>query len=149
MIGRSIGNCKVMHEVGRGEIWVRPYSDADGGDTIPLSSSGGQSPIWSRDGKELFYLDWDRRRIMAVAVPQGEEKAWGSPEALFNIPNMPMPWLRGSCFEVAGDGRFIFAATDVDGLDSGHENSEPASPELHVVLNWFEELKRKVPTGKN
>ena len=116
---------------GRNEIYVEPFPH--GGPIIQISSQGGTEPVWSKDGRELFYRN--REEMMVVAIKTEPEFEPGKPRLLFrgsyeltpyNIPN----------YDVAPDGRFLMIRKS--------ENS--SSSQINVVLNWSEELKRLVPT---
>jgi hypothetical protein len=101
-----------------------------------ISTEGGYQPVWSRDGKELFYHSADGDRVTGAKIEtEPEFKVTGS-EVLFEGR-----YLSGSFkhFDVAPDGRFLMI----------QESEESTPPSIHVVLNWFEEPKRLVPTGKN
>ena len=54
----------ISDETGSGEVWVRPYPE--GGAAVRVSPNGGREPVWSRNGREIFYLEGDK--LMAVAV---------------------------------------------------------------------------------
>ena len=120
----------VSNESGEAEVQVRPFPDG-GGKTI-VSTDSGSRPAWSADGRELFYSEG--RRVMAVPVELGEELTVGAPTFLFQA-SFDHP-IFASAFDVTADGeRFVLV-----------ESPSQARAELHVVLNWFEELKRLVPT---
>ena len=53
---------------GRPEVWVKRYPD---GVPVRVSGDGGVEPLWSADGRELFYLRDDA--MMAVAVEADDE----------------------------------------------------------------------------
>jgi Protein kinase domain/WD40-like Beta Propeller Repeat len=109
-------------ETGRHEVYVQAFPD--GGNRVPVSLNGGQVPRWSRDSRELFFREGDK--MMAVAV---QERTFGRPSMLFPAP------LFG--YDVAADGRFLGVLRD---------STVPQAP-VNVVVNWFEELKRLVPSN--
>ena len=121
-------------ESGRSEIYVQPFpAPTGGGSRNQVSSSGGREPRW-RDG-ELFYVSPDGK-LMAVRVTQGPTFTADIPHALFQEP---APYLSNNLplfhWDAAPDGqRFLF------------ETRKPLSEPLTVVLNWQQELKRRVPT---
>ena len=126
----SIDAIIVSNESGEAEVQVRPFPDG-GGKTI-VSTDGGSRPAWSADGRELFYRE--ARRVMAVPVEFGEELTVGAPTFLFQSSFIDP--IFGSALDLTADGeRFVIV-----------ESPSQARAELHVVLNWFEELKRLVPT---
>jgi serine/threonine protein kinase/Tol biopolymer transport system component len=115
-------------ETGRSEIYVRAYP-GPGGKTTISTEGGGLTPRWSRSG-ELFYLSGGK--LMAVAVQTAPAFHAGKPKVLFQNT-----YANG--YDVTSDGkRFLMVKSN--GLPP------PARPEqLNVVMNWFEELRRRVP----
>ena len=69
------------NESGRFEISVRPFPAVDTG-RWQVSSNGGQHPLWSRDGRELFFIAADGR-MMAVPIEPGPVFSYGKPVPLF------------------------------------------------------------------
>ena len=129
----------VSNESGRHEIYVSEFEL--GSDVRPrqkVSQSGGWEPVWSRDGRELYYRNADGNALLAVSVETERELKIGAPKKLFDTTQMPTPFWYGSfLYDVAPDGRFLML----------HENEKRDQPmNLVVVLNWFLELERRVPT---
>ena len=125
------------NESGRREIYVQPYPGPGGG-KWQISTDGGQEPIWNPKGRELFYRSGSK--IMTVEVDTKSGFSVGKPRMLFEGPYMPtsasFPY-----YDVSPDGqRFLMLKPT--------EQAQTAPTQINVVLNWFEELKRKVPTGK-
>ena len=123
-------------ETGRTEVFVRPFPNTDAGKT-QVSSGGGLAPLWSRDGKELFYLRTDKNMMAARVIP-GATLGFAEPVALFRVPDelLAAEALYYTPWDVARDGRFLMAR--LIGGDSGQAAA------LVVVENWVEELKAKV-----
>jgi serine/threonine-protein kinase len=115
---------------GADEVWIRPFPGP--GAPLPVSSAGGHDPIWSRDGKELFYQEGSK--LMAAAITSTTPLQLQPPKMLFDggfvawEPNTPRT------FDVAADGRFLMI-----------EPSTSNAQRFNVVLNWTEELKRLIP----
>ena len=119
---------------GKYQVYVQPYLAMDR--VWQISDDFGEEPIWSPNGDELFYRNGDK--WMVVSILTETEFAAGTPQLLFEGPYNNVP---GLSYDVAPDGqRFLV-------LQPEYDDSEIR--ELHVVLNWFEELKRLVPTGKD
>ena len=119
------------NESGRVEVYARPFPDVASG-KWQISSAGGVHPVWARSGRELFYRSDEE--MMAVAIETEPTFSPGNPTVLFEDP-----YLRGFRreYDISLDGqRFLM-------IKEGSSNDAPR--ELHVVLNWFEELKRLVP----
>ena len=116
---------EVLDESGRFEVYVRPFPEGEG--KRPVSRNGGEDPRWSRDGKELFYVEGDT--LVAVAVETTPAFSAGEASRLFsdlslqqgNYPN----------YDVSPDGRRFVTV----------ETVENATPAIHVVQNWFEEFR--------
>jgi serine/threonine-protein kinase len=119
-------------ESGRWEIYVRPFPDVDIG-RLQVSTSGGEFPIWSLDGKELFYCSPDS--IMAVSVKTKPALKLGTPKSLF--PNKYV-----GQFDVHPDGKRFLMLKPRAAADG---KTAEAPRKIVIVLNWLEELKRRVP----
>ena len=120
---------------GTQQIFVQSFTGPGG--RRQISTEGGMGPRWSPTGREIFYHDRDRQAIMAVEVRTEPELEFGAPQLLFE-------WPIGSGFsrhwDVTPDGqRFVVRGS----LDT---TGDQPRPRINVVLNWFEELKRLVPT---
>ena len=127
----------VSDEAGQNDVYVRPCPGP--GQETTVSISGGVEPVWSADGSELFYRNRDQ--MLAVAVDAGESFRASVPELLFEGPYaLDISGGGGgvSNYDVAPDGRFLMIKRVGQGGDD-------ASPEITVVLNWFEELNTRVP----
>jgi serine/threonine-protein kinase len=124
----------VSNESGQAEIYVRPFPGPGG--RTKVSTDGGDQPVWKQSG-EIFYKQDDQ--MMAVPIQTEPGLAIGRPEKLFegqyvygNVGPFPS-------YDATPDGQ-RFVMLKENGL-SGETRQE-----IVVVLNWFEELKRLVPT---
>jgi Tol biopolymer transport system component len=122
----------VSNESGRDEVYVQPFPGP--GRRWQISTEGGTAPVWARSGRELFYRNG--RQLMSVEVATQPGFSATHPRSLF-------------------EGQYRIFRTDYDVSPDGQrflmlEPLEPPQPatQINVVLNWFEELKQKVPTGK-
>ena len=119
---------------GRSEIYVQPYPGPGG--RLQISTGGGSEPVWSRNGRELFYRSGDK--TMAVDIDARSGFSAGKPKALFQGLYQPTPVVEPN-YDVTPDGRFLM-------IKPGGEDQAPT--QVNVVLNWFEELKRLAPVSK-
>jgi Tol biopolymer transport system component len=120
---------------GRYEIYVQPYPGPGG--RVQISAEGGTEPVWPRNGRELFYRAGDK--TMAVEIKTQPGFSAGKPKLLFQGRYQPPPTLNAN-YDVSPDGhRFLM-------LKPAGEEQGPT--QINVVLNWFEELKRLVPSPK-
>jgi serine/threonine-protein kinase len=127
----------VSSESGSQEVYVQPYPGP--GEKIRVSPNGGHSPAWAKNGRELFYQRGNSPlQTMAVDVETAKTFQSGQPHLLFEGfygVNGPM---RG--YDVTPDGEH-FVLTGRRAADV----PEPPVKQMHIVLNWTEELKRRVP----
>jgi serine/threonine protein kinase/Tol biopolymer transport system component len=125
----------VSDESGRYEIYVQPYPGPGG--KWQISTEGGTEPVWNPNGRELFYRSGDK--MMAVDIATQPGFAAGKPRMLFAGQYVPTP-LTSPNYDVSPDGqRFLMVKSS--------ESEQAAPTQINVVLNWFEELKRRVPAG--
>jgi Tol biopolymer transport system component len=116
-------------ETGRFEVYVRPYPDVDAGRWL-ISTAGGTSPRWSRDGRELFYYDGQAIASVTIAAA-GPALVAGRPTSLFAVK--PFGGRLGPGFEVSPDGqRFLFLLPTA--MDT------PRAASLVLVQNWAQGL---------
>jgi serine/threonine protein kinase len=131
----------VSNESGKEEIYVRSFPDVNEG-RWQVSSSGGHSPLWSPDGRALFYRSGDA--TMAVEVETGSAFKHEKPEILFQGTYLTDSSLRmtSTKWDIHPDGKkFLMIKSPTD---SGQAET-PALTRTIIVLNWFEELKQRVP----
>jgi len=114
----------------RWEIFVAPFSGS--GERRLVSTDGGTEPLWSRDGRELFFQSADR--LMGVTVTTGTTFSASSPRQM-----QQGQFLRSitgnTSFSITRDGSRFLRVQPV--------NPEPAITHIDLVLNWFSALKRR------
>jgi len=123
------------------EVYVRPYRGSDR--RWSISTQGGAHPVWSRTGREIYYMTGSG----ALGVPSAAtSKVWvvpvtfaptfrpGAPRVLFEREKL----LLG--FDVAPDGEHFVIVEAAD--------AAPERLEIVIIPNWFEELKAKVPVPR-
>jgi len=96
------------NEGGRWEVIVDSFPTP--GSRHQVSTDGGSEPVWSRDGRELFFLAPDRR-LMVVPVTPGATFVYGMPRALFETEMRPTYPPYPVNYDVSKDGqRFLMDA---------------------------------------
>jgi dipeptidyl aminopeptidase/acylaminoacyl peptidase len=119
---------------GRFEVYVRPFPGVDAG-RWQISSNGGAHPLWSRDGRELFFIAGDGK-MMSVPIRSGPTFEHGSPIALFSASTYFANVARN--YDVSPDAkRFVMVKNAASTIN----------PPIVVVTNWFDEVRAR--TGKN
>ncbi len=128
------------NESGKYEVYVRPFPEVNKG-KWQVSTNGGNTPLWSPAGRELYYHVGDA----AMAVPVETEPTFkpGKPTALFRGTNIR--FVSGidmndfTYWDISPDGKRFLMLKDA---------AVEGPRKINIVLNWFEELKQKVPVGK-
>ncbi len=129
-------------ESGSYHIFVRPFPEgATGGGQAQISTTPGRFPLWSRTAKELFYLTADGH-IMVVpytingrSFEPGKPRQWVGNQIILTGNSIP--------YDLAPDGkRFaVFLAPEASA------GAEKANLHMIFLLNFFDELKRRIPPG--
>ncbi len=120
----------VSDESGRDDVYAIPASGQ--GQRVTVSIDGGTGPVWSRDGRELFYRAGDD--LISVQVRTTGALALGERRKLLDLSRYDSGYVHE--FDVSPDGqRFLLIRTEAQ--------SRPTR--LDIVVNWFDELKRLVP----
>ena len=126
----------ISNEQGEHEVFVRPFPNVNDG-KWQISREGGSAPVWSRDGRELFYVGGSK--MQAVAIHPGAIFTAEPPRALFEIPERVRAGsLAGGTFAVTPDGQRFLMVRDESWAEMA------GMPMMVVVENFFEELRSKL-----
>ena len=111
---------------GRNEIYITPFPE--GGAQYQVSTSGGERPVWRRDGKEIFYREG--LRLMSVEVTTNKDHIdLGTPRTLFEVA---VRALNGRWYDVSPDGRLL--------TNTSRENTQAKN--FGLVVNWPAKLSK-------
>ena len=129
-------------ESGTREVYVRPFPGPGG--RWQVSTGGGSLPLWSRDGRELLFETLDQH-VMAVSYTSshtagGDTFAAGKPR-VWTETRLRSSGIQSN-YDLAPDGKRLaaFVADDANG--------EKLPTHLTFLLNFSDELRRRVPVGK-
>ena len=127
-------------ESGQMEVYVTAFPNVFE-TRVKISQDGGLTPQWGADGRELFFQTRDGT-IMVVEIETEPTISRGTPVPVFDEPY----WIAGvdfspRAFDISRDGQRLLVIKEDATTDATGEE-----PEIHVVLNWTEELTRLVPT---
>jgi serine/threonine-protein kinase len=117
---------------GQPEVFVGPFPEMDKR-RWKISAGGGEAPRWSSKGDEIFFRG-PSGNMMAAQVTLTPTFAPGKVTELFSNPSSA-EFIGGRKYDVSLDGRFLMVK----------EAPRTRRDRLVVVMNWFEELKAKVP----
>ena len=124
------------NETGQDEVYVQRFPDL--GEKQQISVGGGREPLWSPDGRELFFRS--PNGLMAVPVLDTEPTfRAGSAESLFE--QQYATFIERRNYDIAADGQRFLMIKETAASDGA------TAQQLVVVLNWFEELKERVPVN--
>jgi serine/threonine-protein kinase len=138
-------------ESGSVEIYVRPFPGPGG--KWKISTSGGTLALWSNDGHSLFYATPDARIMVVDYTANGNSFACGKPRFWAAIPASVRMYLplggvaqvgsrRGWSLDLAPDGKRFAVLVNA-------ERPEKSSVHVTILQNFFDELRRRVPSGAN
>ena len=118
-------------ETGRFEIYLQPFPGP--GPRTQISRAGGNEPLWAHNGKELFFRE-PADKLMVATLSNGV--VTGTPRVLFALPSWTGQVFRTNYDVSPDDQQFVMIRSST---------ANPANRRIHVVLNWQEELKQRVP----
>ena len=126
-------------ESGKEEVYVRPFPGPGGKSQI--STGGGSYPLWSRDGRKLFFLTPDWLIMVTNCTAKRDSFAAGKPQvwARENLPSLGGNYP----YDLAPDGKRFAVVLNPGGTQVRSTDS------VTVLLNFFDELRRKMPPGKD
>jgi dipeptidyl aminopeptidase/acylaminoacyl peptidase len=116
------------------DVFVRPFPNIHGG-VWRVSDSGGSQPVWSRDGKELFFLDGSQL-LTSRSVDEGMTFSAGAAKTILSRAYVWLvPTYAGRQYDVSRDGKRFLMMKDAGGMRGDPEHV------IAIVQNWFEELR--------
>jgi serine/threonine-protein kinase len=126
-------------ESGTFQVYVRAFPDKGG--KWQISNGGGRNPVWSRNGRDLFFRTMDNQIMVTAYTVQGDSL----------LVEKPRPWSEKKLanvgfrrnFDVAPDGKRIAVLMPAESLAA-----QKAQSHVIFLLNFFDELRRRVPTGR-
>jgi eukaryotic-like serine/threonine-protein kinase len=129
----------VSDESGRYEMYVRPFPGPGG--KWQISNAGGQLPVWSHNGRELFFQDLANRIMVTEYEPKNESFVAGKPrlwsdQQLQDISGNPN-------YDLAPDGKRFAIIPEPKA-----RAEEKGAVHVSFLLNFFDELRRRAPMDK-
>jgi serine/threonine-protein kinase len=132
----------VSDKSGQNDVYARPYPGPSG--EVTVSVGGGQEPVWAPSGRELFYRH-DGKLLTVAIEERGTSLTVGSPSRVLDDSyRLDTGGAQGEVanYDISPNGQ-RFVMVEEPKLPRG---VAPPATRLQVVLNWFEELKARVPT---
>jgi len=127
----------VSNETGRTEVYVRPLQP---GARWQISSGGGNNPLWSHSARDLFFETLDNHIMVVNYTANADSFTADKPRLWSSTPIFPTG--AGQHADLALDGKrlLVFTTPDAPDLQKG-------SVHVTVLLNFFDELRRRIPGG--
>jgi hypothetical protein len=119
--------------------YIEPYPATGAKYQISTEREGGSNPMWSRDGREVFYVPGPGTILMSVSVTTARSFSFGPGKPVAR-PFTNSPPIAGRMFDMAPQGQRFLGLLPAGAADPSAMRRE----EIRVVLNWTEELKRRV-----
>src|SRR5712692_286029 len=113
---------------GQAQVYVEPFPPT--GAKYQVTTVGGGNPVWSRDGRQLFYLS-ARSQIMSVEVQTQTNFVIGKTTPL-PMEGIIQTGVRS--YDISPDGKYFVVMLP--------SREKAAPPQINITLNWFEELKQ-------
>ena len=128
----------VSDKSGQDEVYVRPYPRARSQEHA-VSTGGGREPVWSTNGRELFYRNGEQ--MLVVRVETESTFSRGTPDILFEGSYVLDTSITGGVpnYDVSDDGRFLM-------VKAVEDPTNDSSTQVILVQNWTDELQRLVPS---
>jgi len=126
-------------KLGTPQIFVKAYPIGAGSE-YQVTTEGAGFPVWSPDGKQLFYIvDPTNPKMNVVDVITQPAFSFGKPTTLpITATIHPIPGFRN--YDISPDGKhFVFVMP----ASENQSAAKPVRPQINVVMNWFEELKQR------
>jgi len=129
----------VSAESGQPELFVQPFPPT--GAKYQITTTGAISPLWSPDGKQIFYIvaSGDTLQLSSVDVHTQPTFGFANPTTLPIDKTAP----RGNLvrpYDITPDGKqLLIVYRDSNAPD------KPAQTQIRITLNWFSELQQRVP----
>jgi len=115
-------------DTGKYEIYVQSFNDGKlGADRKLISTTGGNMPVWRKDGSELFFIAGDGQMMVSFVKTRGSEFEFSTPKALFKTNTLSVSGNTAHEFEVSSDGQRFLIGTLV---------GDTKVPPPTVILNW-------------
>jgi serine/threonine-protein kinase len=134
------------NESGSTEVYVRPFPGPGG--RTQVSSGGGMFPMWARNRQELFFLSGQRLLMVASYTVNGggfkaeEPRIWSQRVLNRGAWTTFFAGFPTHMFGLAPDGKRFAVA-----LPLGDIGEQKPLTHVTLLLNFFDELRRRVPGG--
>ena len=129
------------NESGDSRVYVQAFPDKRGKQQV--SDDGGKGPAWSRNRRELYFWQFGTNQLMVASYKVRGDSF---------LPDKPRVWsekrlasfISTRSYDLAPDGKRIVALMPADGPEA-----QKSQGQLIFLLNFFDEVRRRTPSGGN
>jgi Tol biopolymer transport system component len=133
------GRWLAYHSIASGRTNVYVESFPPTGTKYQVSTDGVYNPLWSPNGKQLYYVTLTGRQLVSVDVHQTQSSLVFGKTTPLPIQGIPARGPRS--YDVMPDGKSFVVLLPLSPAEPGKAPPE----QINLTLNWFEELKQRVP----
>jgi serine/threonine-protein kinase len=126
----------ISNESGDYRVYVEAFPNK--GAKRQVTPDGNSAPIWSRNGKDLFFVQFRERQLMTIpyksaggSFETGRPLVWSTQIALFTA---------AKSYDPAPDGKRVVVLMPADAPQAAHDH-------LIFLFNFFDELRRRLPSS--
>jgi Tol biopolymer transport system component len=120
------------------QVFITSYPKQDA--KYQITVDAGTYPLWSRDQKQLFYY-WNNE-LFAIDIRTEPSFSAGKPSRL-GITGIIQPQYSERSYDITRDGKFLVVLP----ASAQAQTNQRRTAQINILLNWFEELKQRVPRG--
>jgi len=131
----------IRPDTAQSTVYVEPYPPTGARYQLSAPADDGHHPVWARDGKQLYYTPGPGNRFLSRPITSLSPFAFGEAVPI-QRPFINAPPTSERTYDSTRDGRILGLRMDVG------PDGQPLPPQIQVVLNWFEDLKQRVPVSK-
>jgi Tol biopolymer transport system component len=127
-------------ETGRYQVYVQAFPDKHG--KRQISTDTGSQPSWPRDGRELFFWQYGANQHLMAATYQERGGSFLASKPRVWSEKRPVSVTSTRGYDPAPDGKRIVALMPAETTQEPHDR-------VIFLLNFFDELRRRVPVSVN
>jgi serine/threonine-protein kinase len=135
---------------GAPQVLVKPFANGKiaGSGTWQISAAIGAYPVWSRAARQLLYATPNGRIMVVDYTVEGDSfhaskpRLWTDKQLGPILGSMSVPFGLGRLFDLTPDGRRIIAWEPQEQAKEGKVDLQ-----VTMLLNWFDEVRRRLPAS--
>ena len=127
----------MSNESGHYQVYVQAFPDKHG--KRQISGDSGSYPAWSRNAHEVFF--WSHGQLMVASYHEQRDSFVADKPRVWTEKELS-PFSTTRSYDPAPDGKHVVALMPAETLQDAHDR-------VIFLLNFFDELRRRVPSSAN